>query len=321
MLDFRRNSQHRNDLARQGQRRVMALVLMLGITVILIGQVRDPTFWRRLDRMFTPPQERADGNSIDNRLETAAADSSFPDRFVIARDREPVAAAADGDQFFPGVESADLSAVRDDAPSTRNEQACLLRLLDILQQTDSKSLGKASLGPVSYAQLFRQPDQYRGRLVSISGIVRRVERLDVFPNKYGIKQYYQTWLWPSDNPAAPIVVLCLNLPPGFPTEPTIAEQAEVTGFFFKRWAYQAQDSFRTAPTLLARGLRWQKQPAISPVATAATVEAWPVSLVVGVSALVAMLIAWYVYLRTRPPREQLPDRPPDFTILEDLERK
>ena len=85
------------------------------------------------------------------------------------------------------VPPGDFEAVCDDAPSTRDEQACSLRLLDILNRTDSETLSQASLGPVSYAQLFRQPNQYRGRLVTVSGVVHRANRVKLPPNDYGIK--------------------------------------------------------------------------------------------------------------------------------------
>ena len=55
--------------------------------------------------------------------------------------------------------------------------------MDILNRTDPETLNKASLGPVSYAQLFRQPNQYRGRLVTVSGVVRRANRLELLPER------------------------------------------------------------------------------------------------------------------------------------------
>ena len=166
--------------------------------------------------------------------------------------------------------------------------------------------------------MFRQPNQYRGRLVTVSGVVHRANRVELLPNDYGIKQYYQVWLWPSDNPSAPIVVYCLRLPQGFPTGMELAEQAEVTGYFFKRWAYQANDALRTAPELLARTLQWEQRPVMTPPQPA---ETWPIPLVVGVAALAALLAAGIVYLRTRPTRPDLPDRPPNFDALCEMDQQ
>ncbi len=190
--------------------------------------------------------------------------------------------------------------------------------MDILNRTDSETLRQASLGPVSYAQLFRQPSQYRGRLVTVSGVVHRANRVELPSNDYGIKQYYQVWLWPSDNPSAPIVVYCLRLPKDFPTGMELAEPAAVTGYFFKRWAYQANDALCAAPELLARSLQWQQRPAVTPPQP---VETWPIPLVVGAAALAALLATGIVYLRTRPTRPDLPDRPPNFDALYEMDQQ
>ena len=296
VLDFRQNAARRKAQGRQERRRLLLFVLLLGVTVVLIGWARDPAIWRSFDRLLSPAPDSADRTSIDNRLDAVSGKPAGPDGFLVTQQRAPVKSADDGGGL-PGVKAEDFSAVRDDAPSTQDEQSCSLRLLDLLNKADPETLAKASLGPVSYAQLFREPDQYRGRLVNVSGIVRRANRMDLFPNDYGFKAYYQVWLWPSDNPSAPIVVYCLALPNGFPIGMEFAEQAEATGFFFKRWAYQSKDGLRTAPTILARTLRWEKRPVMRPESPP---ETRMIPLVVGLAALFALAMACYVYLRTRP---------------------
>jgi hypothetical protein len=322
MLDFRQNSSRRSGEDRRERQRLLVLILMLGTVVVLIQWARDPAIWRGLDLLLSSPQRPADATSIDNRLDAAAQNGSLPDSFLAkspprasGEDRQPAAAHAQPSPL--SVAPHDLEAVRDDAPSTHDEQDCALRLLDILNRTDPEALRQASLGPVTYAQLFRQPNQYRGRLVTVSGVVRRANRVKLPPNDYGIKEYYQIWLWPSDNPTAPVVVYCLQMPKGFPVGMEFAEQAEITGFFFKRWAYQAADSLRAAPELLARTLTWQQRPVMTRQLPTA---AWPVPLLLAVAVLVALVAAWIVYLRTRPVRLDLPDRLPDFDGLPKTEQ-
>ena len=315
MLDFRQNSSRRKARDQQQRRRLLVLVLMLGIAVILIQRASDPALWQQFDILLSPPSAPADSGPIDNRLETVAGQPSAPNSFVVSKEG-PAKERAKGGRRLSDVKPGDFEAVRDDAPSTRDERACSLRLLDILDRTDPQALSKASLGRVTYAQLFRQPDQYRGRLVTVLGVVRRAHRVELPKNEFGIREYYQTWLWPTDNPSAPMVVYCLRLPRGFPTGMGLAEQAEVTGFFFKRWAYQAQDALRTAPTLLAPTLQWHKRPVMGFEAPA---EPWAIPLVACLAVLFALLAICYVYLWTRPTRPTLPDRPPDFGILRETE--
>jgi hypothetical protein len=275
----------------------------------------NPSIWRFFALLFAPPQSATSGDLIDNRLDAVASNDTLADTFVSPKE-EPPTEPGNYAGYFPGVNPKSLDNIRDDAPSTHAEQACSLELLNILNRTDSATLDKASIGPVTYAQLFRQPNQYRGRLVTVSGIVRRANPIDLFPNEYGLKMYYQVWLWPSDNPSSPIVIYCLNLPNGFPTGMELAEEAEVTGFFFKRWAYQAEDALRTAPTLLAKNVDWQKRMVMT---AEEPTEVWAIPVVVSVTILIAMLAAFYVYLQTRPSRLNLPDQPPNFDALREIE--
>jgi hypothetical protein len=320
MLDFRRHSSVRNGRDRQERRRLLVLILMLGIVVVLIGRASDPALWRWFDMVLSPPQDAGASTLIDNRLDAAAQSEGIliKGEGGSGNGKDEGAAKSKKQSTMASVGPRDFEAVRDDTPSTRDEQACSLRLLDVLNKTNPEALSQASLGPVTYAQLFQQPNQYRGRLVSVSGVVHRANRVKLFPNDFGLKEYYQVWLWPSDNPSSPVVVYCLRLPKGFPTGMEFAEEAKVTGFFFKRWAYQAKDVIRTAPMLLAQTLQWQKRPVMAPPEPA---ETWPISLVVCGAALLAMLAAWYVYVRTRPTRPGLPDQPPNFDVLRNLDEK
>ena len=295
VLDFGRKSVRQSEQSRSQRHHVLMLVLLLGVVVILIDAVRESSNWRWVDLLLFPMQDPP----IEHRLITVWTcwpETTRP-RIQFACHRRPAVTSADVEGYFPGVRPADFAAVHDDTPSTREEQACSLHLLEILNKTDAKTLREASLGYITYAQLFRQPSQYRGRLVTVSGIVRRVNRIDLFKNDYGIADYYQTWLFPTDNQISPMVIYCLRLPKGFPTGMELAEEAEVTGFFFKRWVYEAKDTVRTAPTLLAQTLQWKKRPVMAPEPPGDT-RMTPVA--VCVAAVLAMLLAWFVYLRTRP---------------------
>ena len=277
----------------------------------------DPAFWRSLDRICSASPKEGNGVPIDNRLDQVFKDRSLPDdAFYVGDSHESTKSAGLG-PYFPGVEPADFEDIRDDAPSARGEQDCSLRWWDVLNRASPASLAKASVGPVSYAQLFQQPNEYRGRLVTVSGAVRRAHRLEIFPNGYGFKEYYQLWIWPDDNSSAPMVIYCLELPKGFPTGMEIAEQAEVTGLFFKRLAYSAKDTVRVAPEILAKTIQWQKRPVL---AVNEPAETWPIPAVVCVAAGLALLAAWFVYRRTQPSHPVLPEQRPNFDVLRDLDK-
>jgi hypothetical protein len=217
-------------------------------------------------------------------------------------------------QFDPAL----LDTIRDNTLERPEERPAFLRLLEILQQATPEQIQRATLGWTTYAQLLRQPNQYRGRLVSVRGTVRRVSVAQPPRNSLGIQHYYQLWIEPDDAPSWTIVILSLELPRGFPTGLDVAEEAEITGFFFKRWAYMAQDQMRTAPTLLARTIGWQPAlPATRRAPLSWTSLQGTSVLIVGVG--VVAIGVWVVWRwRGRRPRRHEPAHvEPDFSKLRD----
>lgn len=210
------------------------------------------------------------------------------------------------------VDPAQLEVIRDNTLDRTEENGVLVRMLEILQQATPEQIQRASIGRVTYAQLQRQPNEYRAKLVTMPGVVRAAFRLAAPRNDRGIDAYWQLWIEPLDAPTWPVVIVCLDLPRGFPTGKDLAEEATVTGFFFKRWAYLAKDQLRTAPTLLARTIHWQNHP--RPVAKP---QSFDVSSLVIVGAGAAVIGVWLlVRLGRRRPRAPEPTNdPPDFSSL------
>ena len=136
-----------------------------------------------------------------------------------------------------------------------------------LVSTPADQLKQNSWGNVAYAQLMHQPEVYRGRIVSVQGTARRARKVTVASGDHDLSDYWELWVDPTWGPAAPIVVCCPELPSNFPTGDTIRCPIECEGYFYKRWAYKAQDGVRTAPVLLAKILvATIPQPALPPPA-------------------------------------------------------
>ncbi len=300
MLDFQRGPRPRNYLSRREQGRLLLLVLALGVVVILVLQARNPEPYRRLFRLFGLGQPTADspraaeGPPIDTRLLPEAQSGEIPGTFISPAPAQPDEETPPG--YFPGVRPARLKSVRDNKPLGVSEWDAWLHLFDVLQRSDEPTLREASSGRVSFVQLFDQPAEYRGELVTTQGTIRRAHSTKTPKNEYGLTDYYQLWLSPADHPTDPMVIWCLHLPEGFPTGMEVAEEAEVTGFFFKLWAYKAGDGIRRAPMLLARTLDWRRRP---PAANTSERSPWLLGLMIAGSAAFALLATAYVYYRTR----------------------
>ena len=135
------------------------------------------------------------------------------------------------------------------------------RLLGQLQHRTPEDLQRASEGNLGYGQLFKQANAYRGKVVTgarfgASGVFGPAPK-----NSYGIEEYWVYWLQPEGGPNSPILVYALEKPESLPSiefaelgkkkmSPT--PDVEVSGFFFKKYAYQGQGGLFTAPMLLAR---------------------------------------------------------------------
>jgi hypothetical protein len=153
-------------------------------------------------------------------------------------------------------------------------------------------------------------------LVTVAGKIRRTYLPRVPDNDYQIDRYYQTVFQPADNRSELMFVYCLSLPEGFPEGTEVSAEVEVTGFYFKRWAYAAQDSVRTAPVLLARTVRWNRPPAAveEPAFGAGTILA-----LIAVALCVSLAVVVYVCARTRVARSRERAAPPQLDALRDLE--
>jgi len=254
----------RNYLARREQRRLFMLVMTLGLVAVLMNEASKPDRWYWIWGGNPPTNDsilRGTEQPVDTRLAEARI-STEPGTFVAAR--PAVARQLPDKSYFGGVRPELLADIRDDAVFVSGDHAGFFHLLNILRQADPAQIAAASTGEVSFVQIFKQPAEYRGQLVTLRGTLRRATWRDAPQNDDGIEGYFHTVLQPRERPENPVVIYCLELPDGFPTGEEIrVDHVTVTGFFFKRWAYRAGDGIRTAPLLLARGITWQPMAADS----------------------------------------------------------
>lgn len=291
VLDFRRHSNVPNPLGAKQQRRVLVLLGLAALVTLLVVQAGD----RRKGRWFAGIVS-ADGEKRTTRaveVESAAAKDRQPPVNDDERDRAPI----DRNALFPGVRRDYLSEVRDDEVFRAAESDAWFHLLAILGKTSQRELENASLGRVGFRQLDQQADEYRGRLVTIQGIVRGAKLVSAPENGFGINEYYQLWLQADRASPKLLVVYALKLPEGFPLGTRLDAASRTTGFFFKRWAYHAQGGVTTAPLILARTVAWQPPGPAPPEAPRAEQFVW--ALVVAL--ILAVLIVGFLVSRRRGP--------------------
>ncbi|MFM7073991.1 MAG: hypothetical protein ACKO38_19565 [Planctomycetota bacterium] len=169
-------------------------------------------------------------------------------------------------QLLRFLDEVTLASIRDNTVSRAAEKAVWFRWLKRLRDTPPEQLRGESLGPTGYLPLFKQPRDYRGKVVTVRGVIHLAYRVAAPKNRVGISHYYLCWLRPAGGPNSPIVVYSLELPSGFPAVKDkfeeggmtqMHEEVEFTGLSFKRWAYQTARDIQVAPVVLAKAPRWQ----------------------------------------------------------------
>ena len=241
----------RNYLAPGERRRIFWMLMPPALVAFLVlGWIEQQWFPRR-----GPPAEK----QIDTRLATVRGAAPAGDEVLIEAEPEPFVALEEGLSA-----SADaLAKVRDDAFFRHAEEPAWIQTWLTLRSAAPEGI-RAAATPVSFTELFGQPLSFRGRAVRFKGTLRRLERLRAPANDYDILEYWQGWLEPAGGPPAPIVVQFLRLPPGMPEGLKINEPVEVTGYFFKRYAYKATDTIRRAPLVMAIEPFWTPRKPVEP---------------------------------------------------------
>jgi hypothetical protein len=303
MLDFRpTGNRTTNYFSRRQQWKLLSLVFAAGLLMFLVEAAANPGRWLWL---LQPPKAadaanaHADAGGRHAKVEQPESlrRRTAADEFIAEADVDDGIPA--NKRFFPGVQPELLARVRDDTVFRAAEADAFYHLLKILDETSEDRLEKASIGRVSFMQLFTQPKEFRGDVVTIRGTVRRVMDKAAPQNNFGIKGYSQVVLEPDDRDY-PVVVYCLDLPPEFPRGEKLHDPVAVTGFFYKRWAgLSSGREIMTWPLLLSKTARWQ--PALAAAEPGAEDQRALNNLGAGVAlAVVASLaVVAFVLSRTR----------------------
>jgi len=247
-----RTSRARNYLAHSERRRLFWMVMPVAAALVLgLGWIERTWFQRRT----------AGDRQVDTRLEAVTGPRPTGDEILMERDEEPLEPGAAAEL---GASLVSLSRVRDATFFREGDYDAWFQTWNTLRETGMPALQRGRPRDVGFRELFGQPRSFRGRLVRMRGTLHRLERLTAPANDYSIGEYWQGWLEPAGGPPSPVVVQCLELPSGLPTGMDIAEPVEIVGYFFKNYAYNAADTIRVAPLIMALAPIWRPLPKPTP---------------------------------------------------------
>jgi hypothetical protein len=274
------------------------LLLMLGVVILLMRQLQQPSTADLLGRLFSPPPSgKADAEPASEQQRSTGA---------------PIHDSAA--QPLVDVKGGAWKGVKDNAIFSNSETEAWLQLLEAAKHSSSAKLARHSVGEVTYSQLVNQPDVYRGRSVRVRGRVLEESLKRPVQNSLGIAEYHQLVLAPVGGGQWPIMVYCLELPAGFPRGGGLKEDLIVDGLFFKTWSYPFDGGMGLAPVLVTPAVQWTA-PKVAPVLD----EQPPTltGLVIGgiaAGAAAALFVAWAVFQTRR--RQVIRQRLPHVLSLE-----
>ena len=237
--------------------------------------------------------------SVDDDLDERA-------RRIVEERRKQEAAAARRPTSLDGgatVNPAILEPILDKTMGLRfEERDAYFRVLELAHQTplsDQQSLAwdfrearrlgnprhanrKPELFP-TLVDVINNPELYRGRPVTLHGVMRRLTKFDPGKNDRNIGEVYEAWVYTDDSHAkavkrtpdkkagaqheqeleeviVPSVVVFQGKPEGLSVGGDLAEEVRFTGYFFKLYQYESQDRFTVAPLFLAGEVEWRMSP-------------------------------------------------------------
>jgi len=279
----------RNRGAAGERRRLWMLLIALGLVLATMRQLNKPKTALRLGQIFgasdVADEPQPQFPFVSGEVDTLEQPVVRATRIGLASRSE---AASDA-----------LALVRDNTYFRPAETEAWFGLFARLQKLEDLELEQASLGERTFAQLLKQPQVYRGQVVTLRGTVRREELQNAPANALNIKTYHRLWIAPRGGGTSLFVVYCLDLPEGFPRGEKLHVPLSATGIFFKNWSYASQTGLAIAPVVLARGVHWQP----APLQPGHRRIARKTGLLAG---LLVVVILWQIFRNTRRSPRKLP---------------
>ncbi len=137
-------------------------------------------------------------------------------------------------RFFPTIGGDDIEF---------GEVLAYYDFLVVAQRTPLEHFTKETQTSITYAQLFKNPANYRGEVIHIEGTLKRLSAY-LAPRdlqRVGISTLYEAWIFDEMNGNNPYCVALTELPPGLHPASKMTVQVKCDAFFFKRGDYEAPE--------------------------------------------------------------------------------
>ena len=211
------------------------------------------------------------------------------------------------------IDALAVSRIEDNKSFRRSGELAWYRMYQQIKHMRNEygNLDRLSFGATSFAQLYRQREFQRGRLLTVKGNVRQAYKVSSVANPLEIDEFYVLTIRVRDDDS-PVIVYCLEAPSSFPNVPnkdpngdTLLlnqnDEIKLTGYFFKIWAYSTPEGTYTAPLIVADTFKWIADTGKSPEEsqTSTSLDNFPTWLVFTIAGIVAIGVCGYVFTTSR----------------------
>lgn len=256
-------------LNRRDQYRMLGLCLLLLLVLFAIDVARKPKNWEWFFRMGGPSSVRDENDlrDIDFRVIEPGHDGVAPDEIVVLPEEQAASRGAAEEPFMPAdlrqLDARMLAGVQDQRVGfLRAEHPALQALITHVRQAPFQELQRSGDAQVGFRVINVEPERYRGRLITIQGVLRRYEpfELPALSTEEGML-LHQGWIFTSDSANNPWFALCTERTPDLPLSSQTEIPVRFTGYFFKRYGYATTTGLHVAPLLIGKRFELLPTPA------------------------------------------------------------
>jgi hypothetical protein len=161
----------------------------------------------------------------------------------------------------------EFQAVTDKTTIQLRESTAYSTLLQRARDTPAAELAAKSRRDVFFANLWGQPQHFRGVPIHLEGTAKKILTHEVGATMSPRGRLYEVWFYSDENRSSPYVVTIEDPPTGLAVGYELNQRVTVDAYFLKLLLYQAGDGFRAAPMLVGR-MHWTPAPVVatSPIA-------------------------------------------------------
>jgi len=165
-MDKRKRRPPPNYFARNEQVRLLILCSLLMFVLIMMNEARKPSTWKWMWRSHSEVAVEP-SQPIDTRLDTRIPSLPSDGFRTVPTDSSHRQETATESNLLPGITAELLAPIKDNTVMRAAENNAWLTMLELLHNKKQSEIVSLSTGQVSFAQLFRQTDFYRGKLVTV----------------------------------------------------------------------------------------------------------------------------------------------------------